>query len=72
MKIYTYSEARQNLATLLDEAKNKGEILIKRKDGSFYVVRPVSQRLSPLNVDGVDLDISSEEIVDIVRESRSR
>ena len=33
MKVYSYSEARQRLAALLDEAQNE-EVLIKRKDGS--------------------------------------
>jgi len=33
MVIYTYSEARQKLASVLDEAESKGKVLIQRKDG---------------------------------------
>jgi PHD/YefM family antitoxin component YafN of YafNO toxin-antitoxin module len=48
MKVYTYSEARQRLARLLDEAGKRGEVRIKRRDGSEFVVRPVPPGGSPL------------------------
>ncbi len=70
MKTYTYSEARQNLAALLDEAAREGEVRIRRRDGNSYVLRPVKQKGSPLDVKGIDLDLSAEEIVDAVKESR--
>ena len=72
MTTYTYSEARQRLATVLDRARKEGEILIKRKDGSIFIVKPVFSDSSPLEVDGIDLKISSEEIIDIIREIRKR
>lgn len=70
MRVYTYSEARQKLASVLDEAREKGEIRIKRRDGSEFVVRPLETERSPLDVPGVDADVSREEIVEAVRESR--
>lgn len=70
MRVYTYSEARQKLASVLDEAREKGEIRIKRRDGSEFVVRPLETGRSPLDVPGVDADVSREEIVEAVRESR--
>ncbi len=70
MRVYTDSQARQKLASLLDEAKKKGEVRIKRRDGSEFVLRPIETGRSPLNVPGVDTDLSREEIVDAVRESR--
>ena len=72
MITYTYSEARQNLSTLLDNAKKEGEILIKRKDGSSFMVHPINFSKSPLDVDGIDLNLSSEEIVSSIREIRER
>ncbi|MFA4835371.1 MAG: type II toxin-antitoxin system Phd/YefM family antitoxin [Dehalococcoidia bacterium] len=72
MTTYTYSEARQKLASLLDQAQVNGEVLIKRKDGSTFVVKPISPSQSPLDVEGIDLDISAEEIIDSIRETRSR
>lgn len=70
MRVYTYSEARQKLASVLDEAREKGEIRIKRRDGSEFVVRPLETGRSPLDVPGVDANVSREEIVEAVRESR--
>jgi hypothetical protein len=70
MNVYTYSEARQNLATLLDRALRDGEVLIKRRDGQMFVVKPQTRPDSPLDVEGIDLSISRSEIVAFVRESR--
>ena len=72
MKIYTYSEARQNLASLLDEARNGGEVRIKRRDGSEFTVRAVINEASPLDVPGVLTDISQDEILELIREGRDR
>ncbi|MCU0523144.1 MAG: type II toxin-antitoxin system Phd/YefM family antitoxin, partial [Anaerolineae bacterium] len=38
MEVYTYSEARRNLATLLDRALQQGGVLITRRDGQVFVV----------------------------------
>lgn len=70
MKVYTYSEARQNLASLLEEAKNEGAVRIRRRDGQSFVLTPESSAASPLDVDGVDLRMTRSEIVGFVRESR--
>ena len=72
MNIYTYSEARQNLASLLEKAKIEGEILIKRKDGSFFSVKPLTMKKSPLDVKVVNVSLSSKEIVEIIREGREK
>lgn len=72
MKVYTYSEARQKLSAVLDRAKVEGEVRIKRRDGGEFVVRPAERRGSPLDVEGVDTDITAEEIVEAVREIRER
>ena len=72
MTIYTYSEARQNFASVLDKARTEGKVLIKRKDGSVFMIQPVSQKGSPLDVKGPKLDISPEEIANILREIREK
>jgi PHD/YefM family antitoxin component YafN of YafNO toxin-antitoxin module len=36
MKTYTYSQARQRLAALLDRARREGRVLIRRKDGEVF------------------------------------
>ena len=70
--VFTYSEARQKLAAVLEQSKTEGEVRIKRKDGQEFVVKPAEKPASPLDVDGVDLQLSAEEIVGFVREVRER
>lgn len=70
MIVYTYSEARQNLATLLEQADREGEVKIRRKDGQTFVIRPEPKTGSPLDVEGMDLGISTAEIVHCIREGR--
>jgi PHD/YefM family antitoxin component YafN of YafNO toxin-antitoxin module len=59
MIVFTYSEARQNFATVLDKAAQEGEVRIKRKDGQMFVIRPAPREDSPLNVPGVDLGLTA-------------
>ncbi len=72
MRIYTYSEARRKLATLLDRATEEGEVRIKRRDGQTFVITPERRRGSPLDITGLDLNVSTPEIVAFVREGRER
>ena len=72
MKVYTYSKARQNLAGVLEEARRKGTAHIKRRDGQEFVITPAKARGSPLDVPGVQLDLTAAEIVRAVREGRER
>jgi hypothetical protein len=72
MTTYTFSEARQKLSSVLEKARTQGEVLIKRKDGSIFIVRPMPSKRSPLDVDGINTNLSAKEIVDIVREIRER
>jgi hypothetical protein len=53
MKTYTYSEARQQFAALLDEARRTGRVQIRRRDGQLFVLQPATQERSPLDVPGV-------------------
>ena len=70
MHVYTYTEARQKLASLLDQAAKEGEVRIKRKDGRVFVLRLLQRTQSPLDVEGIDLGISTQEIVDFIDEGR--
>ncbi len=70
MNVYTYSEARQKLSSVLDTAKRSGKVLIKRSDGSTFCLMPEAKSRSPLDVQGVNTGISTKEIVSFVRESR--
>ena len=73
MQVYTYSEARQKLSLVLEQAESKGKVLIRRKDGRTFVLTPLkATNVSPLNVPSIYVDITTDEIVDIVREGRER
>ena len=68
--LFTYSEARQNLASLLEKAVRDGEVRVKRKDGQIFIIVPVTSDGSPLDIEGIDLDLTKEEIVDFIHEGR--
>jgi antitoxin Phd len=70
MQVYTFSEARQKLASILEQASKDGEIKIKRRDGRSYILKPEISTKSPLDVEGIDIGISASEIIDFVREGR--
>jgi prevent-host-death family protein len=70
MKTYTYTEARQQLAGLLDEATREGEVRIRRRDGRLFVVQPMRSKRSPLDVPAVETDVTLVEILDFIREGR--
>lgn len=72
MNTYTYSEARQKLASLLDKAKKEGKVIIKRKDGALFELKSITDKKSPLDVKGVNAKLKREEIIDILREVRER
>lgn len=72
MTVYTLSEARQKFASLLERARREGAVRVKRRDGQVFVIQPDQPRRSPLDVPGIDTEITTEEIVDIVREMRQR
>jgi len=72
MREYTFTEARQHFASLLEEAKKEGVVCIKKRDGESFYLKPVKRKKSPLDIEGIDLDIDSSEIVDIIREGRER
>ncbi len=72
MNVYTFSEARQGLASILERARKDGEVQIRRRDGQTFALKPIKNKKAPLDVAGVDLNLSSDDIVDIVRDMRER
>ena len=72
MQVYTYSEARQKLARVLEQAEDTGKVLIRRKDGRTFALVPEKITSSPLNVPSIKANITTEELVTIVREGRER
>ena len=73
MKVYTYSEARENFASILEEAERDGAVEIRRCDGAVFRIQPAPKsKASPLDVPGVKLKVSTEDLVAAIREGRER
>jgi len=70
MKTFSYSEAERQLGTLLDVAKREGAVCIHSPDGQPFIVQPQDNGKSPLDVEGVDLGLTAQEIVDFIHEGR--
>lgn len=72
MRVFTYSEARQNLASLLDLALSE-DVEIRRKDGSRFILRSQKpDRRSPLDVPGIKTNAKKDDILSAIHEVRDR
>lgn len=70
MIVYTYSEARQKLAQVLDQVLQQGEVRIKRRDGQVFIIKPEKRTGSPLDVPGINTSLNASEIVEFIQEGR--
>ena len=52
------------------EAFKKGEVRIQRDDGQVFVIQPAATSASPLDVEGINLGISTADIIDCIHEGR--
>jgi len=71
MKVFTYSEARQKLSKVLDTARSE-EVIIKRRGGETFSLFFKKSSKSPFDVPGIKTKATTQDIIDAVRESRSR
>ena len=72
MQVYTYSEARQKLSSVLDKAEVSGKVLIRRKDGRTFSLTPERTAASPLDVPSIEARVTTDELVSIVQKARGR
>ena len=70
MLVVTYSEARQNFASILDKSKNDGAVLVKRADGSVFRISPEVSESSPFAGIKTLFDIRHDEIMQSLKETR--
>lgn len=72
MRIYSFSEARQKLAEVLDIARTE-DVLIRRRSGETFVLSFRRSQRSPFDVSGIDPGrVTTKDIVEAVRESRAQ
>jgi len=70
VRTYTYSEARQRLASLLEQARREGRVQIRRRNGDLFVLQPAKTSGSPLDVPGVRVPLRAGELARWIREGR--
>jgi len=71
MKVYTYSEARQRLADVLNIARSE-EVIIKRRGGETFSIIFRKSKKSPFDVPGIKTKATTKDILAAIRESRER
>ena len=72
MKAYNYLEVQQNLSVILNTAVNE-DVIIKHTDGIMFMLIYLKDDIipaSPLDIDGINTDITTQELMGIVREQR--
>jgi prevent-host-death family protein len=74
MKVYSYSDARQNFSTVLNTALGE-EVIITRKDGSKFTLISINENekelKSPLeSIDGIKTNITMNEILEAIKQGR--
>jgi hypothetical protein len=67
-----YSEAEKNFSSVLDMAKNMGKVLIKRDDGTIFSIKPESLLKSPFDIEGIQTNITTDEVLSFIWECRTR
>ncbi len=72
MKIHTYRDARQKFLSVLASAQKDGKVLIRRRDGRLFSLSPESEKVSPLDVPGIRSSVTTSDIIETLREERSR
>jgi len=69
MKIYTYSQARQQLSEVLNTAEHE-EVVIRRKDGRSFSVVQKTMKSSPFDIPGIKTQATTKDILSAISESR--
>jgi hypothetical protein len=71
MKVYTYTQAREHLAELLEEARRE-EVVIRRRNGEHFSISLRRSSTSPFDVPPVRTKATTDDILEAIRESRER
>ena len=71
MRIYNYLEVQQDLSAVLNIALTQ-DVVVRRQNGQQFKIVPVKESInqSPFEVSGINTDITTEELVEILKQSR--
>ena len=72
MRTYNSLEAQQNFSSILNLALTQ-DVIIKEKNGRRFKITSMKEveNQSPFEVSGINTDISTTEMMDFLKESRS-
>lgn len=70
MHVYNFSEAKQNFSSIFEQAVLDGGVQIKGEDGQIFILAPIMAKKSPLDLKSVPLDLTADEIIGFIHESR--
>ena len=72
MRTYNYFEVEQNLSAVLNTSLTQ-DVIIKRQNQRFKII-PIMENInqSPFDVSGINTDITTEELVETLKQSRTR
>lgn len=69
MNVYTFNDACSNLAKILEDAKKTSDVMIQGNNGELFSIQVVPPS-SKYHFPKIDLGLTRNEIVTLVRESR--
>jgi len=72
MPVYTYIDACQNLDKLMDEARQRSEVIIKTRNGDLFTLRFVPKKKMLSDLPDNDIALTRDEIISYIREVRER
>jgi len=73
MRTYNYFEAQRDFSSILNLSLTE-DVIVREKSGRRFRITPVRTVVnkSPFEVQGVNTDISTSEMMSFLRESRSK
>jgi GGDEF domain-containing protein len=71
MKVYTYSEARQRFAEILNIAREE-DVIIQRRGGETFTIAFKKTPRSPFAVPGIQTKATTKDILQAIKDSRER
>ncbi|HOE23131.1 MAG TPA: type II toxin-antitoxin system prevent-host-death family antitoxin [Smithellaceae bacterium] len=71
MKVYTYSEARQRFAEILNIAREE-DVIIQRRGGEVFTIAFKKISRSPFAIPGIKTKATTKDILQAIKDSRER
>jgi hypothetical protein len=68
-KTYTHANAKKSFDVVFEKAVNEGKVKIQ-KDDQMFILMPEAKNTSPLDVKGINIDVTVAEIISCIHEGR--